>query len=139
MTIKRYKNRKLYNMTLNRYTNLSEIETMILEGEDIQVICAESNEDITLRILKQVFLNNPTLAFPKEGVIQAIRGGGGGFKAGTYKIAERRDALTQKTLFIIFDKNNEMIGEVFDKDLAKELVYIWEDHDKIKEGRGCNV
>jgi len=53
-TIKRYPNRKLYDLERKRYVTLDDIAVMIQEGEDIQVIDHESGEDLTSITLSQI-------------------------------------------------------------------------------------
>ena len=53
-TIKRYPNRKLYDLEQKRYVTLDDIAVMIQDGEDIQVIDHESGEDLTSITLSQI-------------------------------------------------------------------------------------
>jgi polyhydroxyalkanoate synthesis repressor PhaR len=53
-TIKRYPNRKLYDLERKRYVTLDDISLMIQDGEDIQVIDHESGEDLTSITLSQI-------------------------------------------------------------------------------------
>jgi len=53
-TIKRYPNRKLYDLERKRYVTLDDIAEMIQEGNDIQVIDHESGEDLTSITLSQI-------------------------------------------------------------------------------------
>ena len=53
-TIKRYPNRKLYDLSSKRYVTLDDIALMIQEGEDIQVIDHETGEDLTSITLSQI-------------------------------------------------------------------------------------
>ena len=53
-TIKRYPNRKLYDLERKRYVTLAQIAHMIQQGEDIQVIDHESGEDLTSVTLSQI-------------------------------------------------------------------------------------
>lgn len=53
-TIKRYPNRKLYDLERKRYVTLDDISVMIQDGEDIQVIDHETGEDLTSITLSQI-------------------------------------------------------------------------------------
>ncbi len=53
-TIKRYPNRKLYDLASKRYVTLEDIALTIQDGEDVQVIDHESGEDLTNVILSQI-------------------------------------------------------------------------------------
>ena len=46
-TIKRYPNRKLYDMTDSRYITLNEIADLVRDGVEIRVIDSKTSEDIT--------------------------------------------------------------------------------------------
>ncbi len=45
--IKRYGNRKLYDVTKSRYITLDGIRTLVQSGEDVQVVDNRSGEDLT--------------------------------------------------------------------------------------------
>lgn len=53
-TIKRYPNRKLYDLDRKRYVTLDDIATMIQDGEDVKVVDHETNEDLTSVTLSQI-------------------------------------------------------------------------------------
>jgi len=53
-TIKRYPNRKLYDLERKRYVTLDDISLMIQDGEDIQVIDHETGDDLTSITLSQI-------------------------------------------------------------------------------------
>lgn len=52
--IKRYSNRKLYNLDEKRYVTLDEISDIILLGESIRVIDHLTGDDLTTQILSQI-------------------------------------------------------------------------------------
>jgi len=52
--IKRYSNRKLYDMTDSRYITLERIAEFVRIGEEIQVVDNQSGEDLTAVILSQI-------------------------------------------------------------------------------------
>jgi polyhydroxyalkanoate synthesis repressor PhaR len=56
--IKRYSNRKLYDMQESRYVTLDEIEEMIRSGKEISVVDAATGEDLTSVTLTQIILEN---------------------------------------------------------------------------------
>lgn len=58
MIIKRYSNRKLYNIAQKRYITLDELASLIQAGEEIQVIDNQSGEDLTSLTLTQIILEN---------------------------------------------------------------------------------
>ena len=52
--IKKYANRRLYNMAESKYVTLEDLAKMIREGDDFVVYDAKSGEDITRSILTQI-------------------------------------------------------------------------------------
>ena len=53
-TIKRYQNRKLYDTRSSRYVTLENIAGLIQEGDDIQIIDNQTQEDLTAVTLAQI-------------------------------------------------------------------------------------
>lgn len=51
MKIKKYKNRKLYNLNTKKYTTQEEILNIYLDTGNVEVICVVTNKDITKEIL----------------------------------------------------------------------------------------
>lgn len=64
--IKRYANRKLYDVSERRYITLDEIGGFIQAGEDVQVIDKTSGNDITEQVLSKVVA--ATVQQPSEGI-----------------------------------------------------------------------
>ncbi len=52
--VKRYQNRKLYDTSSSRYVTLDDIATLIREGEDVQVIDNQNQDDLTSVTLTQI-------------------------------------------------------------------------------------
>ena len=52
--IKRYSNRKLYDMTESRYVTLDEVARFVQEGDEVQIIDNRTKEDITSVTLAQI-------------------------------------------------------------------------------------
>ncbi len=57
--IKKYENRRLYNTAASRYVNLDDIAVMVRSGEDVRVVDAKTDADLTREILLQVLLAAP--------------------------------------------------------------------------------
>jgi len=73
--IKKYGNRRLYNTADSRYVNLDEVAQMIRDGADVQVIDANSGEDLTRLILAQIIVENakvPESGFPLDMLRQMV-------------------------------------------------------------------
>src|SRR5262245_24546301 len=52
--IKRYANRKLYDMQSKRYLTLDEVAILIRAGEEVQVVDADSGADLTGQVLSKI-------------------------------------------------------------------------------------
>ena len=52
--IKKYQNRRLYDVATSSYIVLDRIKEIIIEGETIQVIDSKTNADVTRNILLQI-------------------------------------------------------------------------------------
>ena len=53
-TIRRYANRKLYDVVAKKYTTLQTMETAIASGEEIQVLDHATKQDLTTQTLAQI-------------------------------------------------------------------------------------
>jgi polyhydroxyalkanoate synthesis repressor PhaR len=52
--IRKYENRRLYDVTNSRYVNLEEVAQFIRSGHEVRVVDAASDKDITRLILTQI-------------------------------------------------------------------------------------
>jgi polyhydroxyalkanoate synthesis repressor PhaR len=76
--IKRYANRKLYDVQESRYVTLEELEGLIRAGKEISVVDATSGEDLTSVALAQIILENERnrrAALPTAFLHQLIKHG----------------------------------------------------------------
>ncbi|HWR65200.1 MAG TPA: polyhydroxyalkanoate synthesis regulator DNA-binding domain-containing protein [Bellilinea sp.] len=80
-TIKRYTNRKLYDVVARRYTTLEEIGQLVRSGEEVQVVDYATGADLTTTTLVQVLFdeqkrssNFPPLALLTRLVNSGFRG-----------------------------------------------------------------
>ncbi len=79
-TIKRYPNRKLYDLERKRYVTLEDISILIQEGEDIQVVDHETGDDLTGITLSQIIFEREKKRsgfLPKSILTSLVRTGGG--------------------------------------------------------------
>jgi polyhydroxyalkanoate synthesis repressor PhaR len=56
--IKKYPNRRLYNTSARAYVNLSDLAALIRQGQQVQVIDAQTGEDITRVVLTQIIVED---------------------------------------------------------------------------------
>lgn len=54
--IKRYRNRRLYDIEASRTITQAELAEMIKAGEDVKIIASDTRKDITLQVLGRVLL-----------------------------------------------------------------------------------
>ena len=83
-TIKKYPNRRLYDMVESRYITLFDIRRLVLERVDFVVIEKKSQEDITRSILLQVIVEQeqgPEAIMSRDFLSQVIRSYGGAQEA----------------------------------------------------------
>jgi len=58
IVIKKYPNRRLYDTAASRYINLEDIAGFIRDGKDVQVVDAQTGEDLTRVTLTQIILDD---------------------------------------------------------------------------------
>lgn len=77
--IKRYSNRKLYDTIARTYITLENIEVMIKQGEELQIVDNETNEDITAGALSQIIAERTrkSHAYSPSIFIELIKKGSG--------------------------------------------------------------
>jgi polyhydroxyalkanoate synthesis repressor PhaR len=76
--IKRYSNRKLYDVQQSRYVTLEDLEEMIRAGKEISVVDATTGENLTAITLTQIILENERnrrAALPAAFLHQLIKHG----------------------------------------------------------------
>ena len=76
LEIRRYPNRRFYDTTHSKHLSLQRIHQAILEGHDVRVVDAKTEEDITARVLTQILLEYEPLklkVFSRELLTRAIR------------------------------------------------------------------
>jgi polyhydroxyalkanoate synthesis repressor PhaR len=79
-TIKKYPNRRLYDTAISKYITLSDVRSLILEGQELQVVDAVTVEDITRQVLMQIINeqeNGKEALFSTELLSRLIRMYGG--------------------------------------------------------------
>jgi polyhydroxyalkanoate synthesis repressor PhaR len=76
LEIRKYQNRRYYDSTRSRHLSLQQIHKLIIEGYNIRVLDAKTNEDITAKILTQILLEYEPVklhVFSNELLTRAIR------------------------------------------------------------------
>ena len=100
--IKRYGNRKLYDVQASAYVSLEEIAGLIRKGETVEVLDNVTGEDITAQTLTQIVLEEGKRGgksiLPVELLHELLRRGGRAIDAGVGQIRHRADELVQGSL-----------------------------------------
>ncbi len=76
LEIRKYQNRRYYDRTRSRHLSLQQIHKLIIEGYNIRVLDAKTNEDITSKVLTQILLEYEPVKldmFSNELLTSAIR------------------------------------------------------------------
>jgi polyhydroxyalkanoate synthesis repressor PhaR len=75
MIVKKYANRRLYDMDSSRYITLEELADRIRAGADARVLDAKTNDDLTQSTLAQIILESRGAArlLPTPLLVQLIR------------------------------------------------------------------
>ncbi len=74
--IKKYPNRRLYDTQLSKYITLTHVRDLVLQGVELHVVDAVSEEEITRQILMQIINeqeNGDSPLFSTETLAQFIR------------------------------------------------------------------
>jgi polyhydroxyalkanoate synthesis repressor PhaR len=58
IVIKKYPNRRLYDTSDSRYINLEDIGELVRKGKDVQVVDAQTGEDLTRVTLTQIIVDD---------------------------------------------------------------------------------
>jgi polyhydroxyalkanoate synthesis repressor PhaR len=58
LLIKRYPNRRLYDMSAGKYVNLGDVAAAVRKGADVKVVDAKTGEDLTRIILTQIIVED---------------------------------------------------------------------------------
>ncbi len=94
LVLKKYSNRRLYDMRSSCYVTLEDVAVMIRSGEQVQIQDAKSGEDVTAFILTQIVL----------------------------EAAKRRDSLLPiSVLHLIIRYGDNVLGEFFENYFQKTI------------------
>ena len=100
-TVKRYKNRKLYDTENSRYITLAGLGKLIHNGEDIRVIDAKTQEDITGMVLTQILLQeqrHQDMPVALTRIRELLRSGEELLHTSVQKISSEAEKTVQKPL-----------------------------------------
>jgi len=86
--IKKYANRKLYDVTDKKYVTMDDIAELVQSGENISIINNTSGEDITQEVVSQLVgrvFDGQTRKLPLSVLVKLLRKGSGGVVGYTRK------------------------------------------------------
>ena len=100
--IKRYGNRKLYDVEASAYVSLDDLSTLIRKGETVEVVDNVTGEDITAQTLTQIVLEEGKKGrgsiLPVDMLHDLLRRGGKVVDSGVGQIRHGVDELVQSSL-----------------------------------------
>jgi polyhydroxyalkanoate synthesis repressor PhaR len=99
--IKRYGNRKLYDVQASEYVSLDQLAELIRKGETVEVLDNVTGEDITAQTLTQVVLEEGKRGrgvLPTELLHDLLRRGGKVIESGVGQVKHGVDELVQGSL-----------------------------------------
>ena len=100
-TIKRYGNRKLYDVAASAYVSLEDIAALIRGGETVEVLDNVTGEDITAQTLTQIVLEEGKRGksvLPTELLHDLLRRGGRVIEGGVGQIRHGVEELVEGSL-----------------------------------------
>ena len=78
--IKRYANRKLYDVESRRYVTLEHLAVLVTRGQEVEVTDQQTGEDLTSLTLAQILLEGlkeKTARIPRQVLVRLVRLSGG--------------------------------------------------------------
>lgn len=99
--IKRYGNRKLYDVEASAYVSLDDIAALIRKGETVEVVDNVTSEDITAQTLTQIVLEEGKKGrsiLPTDVLHDVLRRGGKVIDSGVGQIRHGVDELVQGSI-----------------------------------------
>lgn len=99
--IKRYGNRKLYDVTSSEYVSLEQIAEIIRGGDTVEVVDNVTGEDITAQTLTQVVLDEGKRGrglLPTEMLHDLLRRGGKVIESGVGQVRHGVEELVEGSL-----------------------------------------
>jgi len=79
--IKKYANRKMYDVSTKQYVTMDDIAELVRSGEDIRIVDNAGGEEITQEVVSQLVgreLNGQARELPLPVLLQLLQKGGGG-------------------------------------------------------------
>ncbi len=103
--IKKYPNRRLYDTELSKYITLDDVRQLVIDGVDLRVVDAKTDEDITRPVLLQIIMEREEEGaqpiFSTQSLTEIIRFYGDAVEGVTSEFLQRSLAMffEQQKLF----------------------------------------
>ncbi len=103
--IKKYPNRRLYDTELSRYITLNDVRQLVIDGVDLRVVDAKTDEDLTRPVLLQIIMESEEGGaqpiFSTQSLTEIIRYYGDAVEGATSEFLQRSLAMffEQQKLF----------------------------------------
>ncbi|MBY0379346.1 MAG: polyhydroxyalkanoate synthesis repressor PhaR [Burkholderiales bacterium] len=124
--IKKYQNRRLYDISTSTYVVLEDIKQIIVDGEEIKVIDVKTDQDVTRSVLLQVLLEEELHGLPmfsNDFIYQIIRFYGKAFQSSLSPFLEQGVDLFRKMQKTFYEQIRDMYG----KDKLSSGVELWKE------------
>lgn len=129
--IKKYPNRRLYDTELSRYITLANVRELVMQGTNVKVVDANTNEGLTRSILLQIIIEQESSGkplFTNEILSKLIRFYGNSVQgAFSSYLEESLDLFIGQQAHVQKQLQEIMGGTPVDSmaDLAKRNLEIW--------------
>jgi len=127
--IKKYQNRRLYDVTTSTYVVFDDIKQIIIGGEEIRVVDVKTEQDVTRSVLLQILLEEEMHGMPvlsNEFLYQIIRFYGKGFNTSLGPFLEQGLDLFRKMQKQFY----EQIRDIYGKEKLSSGVELWKEFIK---------
>ena len=112
--IKKYPNRRLYDIKTSVYITLADVKKLVMGGEEFQVVDAKTGEDLTRSILLQIILEEEAAGAPmfsSEVLTQFIRSYGNAMQGMLGAYLERNMQLFGEIQKSMREQSQKLYGE----------------------------
>jgi polyhydroxyalkanoate synthesis repressor PhaR len=127
--VKKYQNRRLYDVTTSTYVVFDDIKQIIMGGEEIKVIDVKTEQDVTRSVLLQILLEEEMHGMPvfsNEFLYQIIRFYGKAFQPSLGPFLEQGLDLFRKMQKQFYEQIRDMYG----KEKLSSGVELWKEFIK---------
>ncbi len=121
--IKKYQNRRMYDVSSKKYITLSDLQFLIYEGHALKIIDVKTSNDITNQVLTQLILEQSLLGlenFSTEQLVNLIK-----ILSGDRKLAYN-NFLQESTEHFVKIHDRSAISNNEDRMKSNKLSQFWQ-------------